>query len=174
MMAAPPIQLVYEGDGRFAPAGGWMARKADQHFVVGQSYALVEHRDRSIATHNHQFAWIADAWANLPEHHQHQPWAQTSEHLRKFALIRTGFCDTQTFPCGSRAEAERWARNLRPMDDYAVVTVEGTTVHRFAAQSQSVRAMGAKRFQESKTAILDYIASLLGVEASELAKAEAA
>ena len=137
---------------------------ADRHFVVDEDYLLVEHHERSQATHNHEFASITDLWKSLPERFSHEPWAQSAEHLRKFALIRTGFCNTQTYACGSRAEAERWAQNLRPLDEYSIVTVEGTTVHRFTAQSQSRRAMGAKRFQESKTAILEYLEDLIGAD----------
>lgn len=166
-----PLQYRYVGEGEFRAVSDYWKRRADKDFVVGEVYQLVEHHERSQSTHNHEFAAIADMWASLPERFKHEPWAQTPEHLRKYALIMTRFCDTQTFTCGSRAEAERWARNLRPLDEYSVVAVEGATVYRFTAQSQSRRAMGAKRFQESKTAILEYIEDLLGVDkgASEAA-----
>jgi len=173
-MAAVPLQFRYEGDGQFVAAAPYFARRADQHYVVGQTYKMVEQYDRSTASHNHQFAWLQDAWLSLPERYRNEPWAQTSEHLRKFALIRTGYCDTQTYACGTRAEAERWAKNLRPFDEYSIVAIEGTTVQRFTAQSQSQRAMGGKRFNESKAAILDFIAALLEVDPATLAKAEAA
>jgi hypothetical protein len=174
MNAAPPIEFRYEGDGQFVASAPYFARLADEHFVVGQRYKLVEQYDRSAASHAHQFAWLHDAWQSLPERYRNEPWAQTSEHLRKYALIRSGYCDTQTYVCGSRAEAERWAKNLRPMDEYSLVVIEGTTVQRFTAQSQSHRAMGGKRFGESKNAILDFIAGLLEVDPAALAKAEAA
>lgn len=174
MSTAPPLEYRYEGEGQFLPTSPYWARRADQHFVVGQAYRMVEHYDRSQASHSHLFAWLHDAWQSLPERYKHENWAQTSEHLRKYALVRTGFCDTQTFACGSRAEAERWAANLRPMDEFSIVVVEGTTVQRFTAQSQSHRAMGGKRFNESKAAILDFIAGLLEVDPRQLEKAEAA
>ena len=156
----PPLNFRWNGDSMVP----WQPRLADRHFVVGEDYLLVEHHERSQVTHNHEFAAVADLWKSLPERYAHEPWAQSAEHLRKFALIRTGFCNTQTYACGSRAEAERWARNLRPLDEYSIVTVEGSTVHRFTAESQSRRAMGAKRFQESKTAILEYLEDLIGVD----------
>jgi hypothetical protein len=127
-------------------------------------YKMVEHHDRSQATHNHEFAAIADLWASLPERYRTSPGRSRPEHLRKFALIMCRYCDTQTYPCNSKAEAERWAKNLRPLDEYSVVKVEGTTVYRFTAQSQAKRAMGAKLFQQSKTAIIEYIEDLIGAE----------
>ncbi len=46
----------------------------------------------------------------------------------------------------------------------ALQGVEGATVYRFTAQSQSRKAMGAKLFQESKTAVLEFIEDLIGIE----------
>ena len=154
----------YEGEGEFRAASTYHERRADLTYVVGEVYPLQVEQQRSQATHNHEFAVIADMWASLPERFKDEPWAQSPEHLRKYALIRCRYCDTQTYACGSRAEAERWARNLRPLDEYSIVTVEGTTVYRFTAQSQSRKAMGAKLFQESKTAVLEFIEDLIGIE----------
>lgn len=154
----PPLYWRWDGE-HLIPLRPTMT---DRHLVVGESYCFVEHHERSTATHNHEFAAIAELWKSLPERYAHEPWAQSAEHLRKFALVRTGFCNTQTYVCGSRAEAERWAQNLRPLDEYSVVSVEGSTVFRFTAESQSRRSMGAKRFQESKTAILEYLEDLIG------------
>ena len=41
------------------------------------------------------------------------------------------------------------------MAEYAVVTVREAVVRVYTAQSQSVKAMGAKAFQDSKTKVLD-------------------
>ena len=173
-MATAPLMLRYEGEGEFRPASGFWAGRADHEYVVGETYKLAPFHDRSQSSHNHEFAVIADMWQSLPEKYRHEPWAQSPEHLRKYALIMCRYCNTQTFTCGSRAEAERWAKNMRPLDEYSVVTWEGSTVYRFTAQSQSKRAMGAKLFQESKTAILEYIEDLIGVERGETARSEAA
>jgi len=141
---------------------------ADQQYVVGEGYWLTPYEERSAATHDHQFAWLDDAWRNLPEQYQFEPWAQSKTHLRKYALIRTSFCTTEQFPCQSRAEAERWASRLRADDSYCVVTITGTIVNRFRAESQSRRAMDGKRFQASKQAIIEFIEGLLGVEPGTL------
>jgi hypothetical protein len=163
-MSTVPLLFRYEGAGDWSAVSGYYAKRADQAYVVGEVYPLSVEQQRSLATHNHEFAAIADLWGSLPERFKDEPWAQSAEHLRKYALIRCRYCDTQTYTCGSRAEAERWASNLRPFDEYSIVTVEGTTVYRFTAQSQSRRAMGAKLFQESKSAVLEFIEDLIGVE----------
>jgi len=165
-----PLRLRYEGDGEFRA----LTNRADELFVVGEVYVMVEDRGRSQTSHNHEFAAIDGLWDSLPERYRSEPWAQSPEHLRKFALIMCRYCNTQTYPCGSKAEAERWAANLRPLDEYSVVQIEGTTVYRFTAQSQAKRAMGAKIFQESKSAILAYLEDLIGAKPGSAAQARAA
>lgn len=169
-----PMLFRYCGEGEFQPASEYWGSKADASYVVGEVYKLAPFEDRSQASHNHEFAVIADMWASLPDRFKHEPWAQSPEHLRKYALIMCRYCDTQTYACGSNAEAQRWAKNMRPFDEYSVITIEGTTIYRFVAQSQSKRAMGAKRFQESKTAIIEYLEDLLGVERGASRGSEAA
>ena len=68
------------------------------------------------------------------------------------------------FVASSKAEATRLAAFLRPIDDYAVVSVDHCVVTVWTAQSQSMKAMGKEAFQESKTKVLDYVGSLLGIE----------
>jgi hypothetical protein len=165
MSEAPPIRFAWDGES-MTPMGRY-ARIADAHYVVGETYQLVPHQDRSKKTHNHQFAEIEEAWQNLPEHLAER--FPSPEHLRKFALIKSGFCDSQTVVCGSRAEAIRWAAVLRPIDEFSVVTVEGSTVTRYTAKSQSMRAMGKQVFQASKSAVLDVLAGMLDVTPAALA-----
>ena len=93
-----PIMMRWDGEA-FFPASQYWARKADQDFVVGEVYTIAEHKDRSQNSHNHEFAVVADLHASIPERFAHEPWAQTPEHLRKFALIMTRYCNTETFPC---------------------------------------------------------------------------
>jgi hypothetical protein len=126
---------------------------AEKQFVDGQFYNMVVEESRSANTHRHQFAEIHDAWLNLPEH-----WAAhfpTSEHLRKYALIKAGFCDVEDYPHGK-------PRRLA-IDTYSIVVVgeHATTVYR--AKSQSRKAMGAKDFQASKQAVLDIISAMIEV-----------
>ena len=135
-------------------------------------------RGRSMTSHRHQFAWVKDAWQNLPEALMDRPWAETPETLRKHALIATGYHQSYTLDCGAEATARRVKAALvaaeAKTNGYALGRVRGPVVTVWTPESQSVRAMGCKRFQESKTAIMDWIAAQIGVTPEELVKGDAA
>jgi hypothetical protein len=147
-------------------------RRADKEFVVGECYSLIQQEERSAASHRHEFAWLKESWLSLPEHLADK--FPSPEHLRKFALIRAGYSDSHTITCRSKAEATRVAAFIRPIDEFAVVIVQGTTVTRYTAKSQSKRAMGAKEFYESKERIMEVVARMIGVKPQELPQARAA
>lgn len=164
-----PLLFRYEGEGEFRAASEYWAKRADLAYVIGETYKLIEHRDRSLSSHNHFFALISEAWQNLPDHLLEE--YPTAEHLRKKMLIRCGYADERSIVCASKAEAQRVAAFIKPMDEYAVVIVREAVVRVYTAQSQSMKAMGAQAFQESKTKVLDAIADLLGVEREQLGRA---
>lgn len=133
-------------------------------------YDVSAEKRRSDRTHRHEFAWLNEAHASLPE-----PLARlypSVEHLRKAALIATGWCSTTDYVCGSRAEAARWAVNLRrELDAYAVVEISESVIRVHKARSQARNAMGAAEFQASKSAVLEWVAGLLDVAPADLAVA---
>lgn len=138
----------------------------------GETVFVEIERIRSEATHRHQFAWLKEAWANLPESVAFEPWAQSPEALRKYALVATGFYEEVIIECGSDKMVRTVASELRKAraksEGYAVAVIrDGVAVVRWP-QSQSYKAMGRERFQASKTAIMDWIADLLGVSPEEL------
>jgi len=148
-------------------------RQADQQFCVGESYRLAPIEDRSDISHNHEFAWLREAWASLPEALSDQ--FPSPAVLRKWALIRAGYCDVTDHVCQFKTEAARTAVLLSAQtDDYAIIAVEDKTVRVFKARSQSRKAMDKAEFQASKTAIMDVIAGLLDVEPEALADLRAA
>jgi hypothetical protein len=163
-----PAPILFEWNGEAMVPLRRFAKQCDREFVVHEVYRLEAVAERSMSSHNHEFAWLHDAWLSLPERYQFEPWAQSSEHLRKYALIRKGFCTTEQFACATRAEAMRLAAILRSDDEYCLVSVEGSIVSRFRALSQSKRSMGAKQFQASKQSIIDFVASLLEIEPRDL------
>jgi hypothetical protein len=170
-MNSAPIQFLWDGEA-MVPASRFWAGRADRQFVVGEHYTLVEHHERSDASHNHYFAAIKNGFDSLPDYMKGL--YPTAEHLRKKALIRTGYRDERDIVLSSKADAERVAAFMEPTDEYAVVVTAACVVRVWTAKSQSKKAMGAKEFQASKTAVLDFIDDLLGVERGATARSEAA
>lgn len=166
-----PIQFQWAGDA-MVPVSPFWQKRADQAFVVGERYQLVEQHDRSVNSHRHFFATIRDAHGNLPDELLDQ--YPTPEHLRKRALVMKGYRDERSIVCKTAAEALRIAAFIKPMDDFAVVTVRDAVIRVWTAKSQSVKAMGAKEFQASKQDVLDFCDDLLGVERGSTARSEAA
>lgn len=144
-------------DGVMAPVGRYASQKLlDATFTVGETYLLSPFEQRSKASHAHYFAQLADLFANLPEDFDED--VPSVEHMRKWALIRTGWRNTRTIACSSHAKAMKLAAWIRPLDDegYSIVVVDGSTVHHMTAQTQAHRAMGKAAFQKSKDDVLGY------------------
>lgn len=127
---------------------------------------MVALEERSDKTHNHEFAFVGEAWKTLPETVADE--FPTPEHLRKRALIATGFYHETIIDVGTLAGALRVASYVRSSDDFAHVVTRGGVVVVRKAKSQSRKAMGKADFQTSKTAILEWISNLLNVEAKTL------
>jgi hypothetical protein len=159
-----PVTFTWDGD-TMVPLPRF-ARLCDKRFVVGETYPLDVAEPRSRASHNHYFAAVHDAWLNLREEYAED--FPSDEHLRKWCLIRAGYADKRSTVCASKAEAQRIAAFIKPIDGFAVVTVSEAVVTVYTAQSQSVKAMGAKVFQESKQKVLDTLADMIGVDTAEL------
>lgn len=157
------------------PTGHYGLSAAREAMEPGDVVIVEIDHPRSQNSHRHQFAEINEAWRHLPESLQEAPWAASPETLRKHALIATGFADTYSIDCGAKATAERVRMALASAEagkhGYAIAKVRGPLVVVWTPQSQSMRAMGGKRFQESKQAVLDWIAAQIGVETEELRRA---
>jgi len=160
--------LPYRWSGEaFEPLPGFRKR-ADAAFVVGQVYHMEPVEERTAKTHRHFFACVNEAWQSLPADFAER--FPTPEALRKFALIKAGFADSRQIVAASQAEALRLAAFIRPMDEYAVVSVSGAVVTVWTAQSQSTRAMDKATFKASKDGVLAAIEELLDLEPGMLGK----
>lgn len=164
MSDAIPISLTYLGAGKFEASSKHWAALADKHYGAGEVCRLVPHEERSINSHNHAFARIEELWSNLPDELLSE--YPTPTHLRKKMLIRVGYCTERVVVCSTKADAVRVAAFAAPIDTYSIVIPKDNVVKILTAESMSRRAMGAKRFNESKTAVLQAIEDLLGVEHS--------
>lgn len=159
MSELPAINLRYEGVNVFRAIS---PRDCDRHFVVGETAAWEPRPDRSDKSHAHYFAVINDAWASLPETMAGR--FPSSEHMRKWALIKAGYCNTDAIVLESPMDAMAVAAYARRRDGYAVVSVVGNVVTTYTAQSQSKKAMGRKAFGESKQRVLDVLSELVGAD----------
>jgi hypothetical protein len=167
MTTPRPFKCVW-ADGVFRPATPWHVRECAERFGEGEIVTLDQHEERSMASHGHYFAALNEAWQNLPESVAQQ--FLSFEHFRKTCLIRCGYANERQFVAGSKAEASRLAAFMRPLDEYAIVAPKECVVSVWTAKSQSMKAMGNAEFQDSKSKVLEYAASLVGVSLRELLK----
>jgi len=160
-----PIPFRWDGE-TFRPVGSRAQKECDAAFTIGEVHTLVEVQQRSLASHKAYFASLHEAWKNLDDD-QMQRWPD-SEHLRHYALIKCGYATQRQIIASSKAEAQRLAAFIRPVNTYALIEVRDCVVTEWTAESQSFRSMGKQRFEESKRAVLDYVASLIGVTTGDL------
>lgn len=166
-MTDMPIQFQWDGEA-MVPASRFWGREADKQFVVGQRYRMAEEHERSTVSHNHEFAFIKTAWDSFSDELLQQ--FPSPEHLRKFGLIRKGFCITKQYAFPSASEAKRFAAGLKEnVDEYTLIAVDRGVVTVSNAMSQSKKAMGKERFQASKQSLLEYVAEISGIEPEALA-----
>lgn len=157
--------IIYRSTGEgFAPSTNYQAHLHGQQYPEGTLVALVPFYQRSDKSHDHYFAALHDMWVSLPEELSAD--FPNEEVLRAHALIRTGYCNKRQLVCRSAADAERTAAFLRPSQPMAIIEATGSVVTEWTAESQAYRAMGKKRFQESKDAVLEYVNGLLEQKAA--------
>lgn len=166
-MSHAPLDFVWDNDAQvLRPYSPYWARRAASVWGPGEILRIVNQQERSVATHRHYFASIHEAWANLPPLMADR--FPSDKHLRKWALIKAGYCNTHSLPCGSPDMARKMAALVRPIDEFSIVQVRGSVVEVFTAKSQSMEAMDKKTFRESKEKVLDIIAAEIGLARQEL------
>jgi hypothetical protein len=149
--------MLYEGNGLFRCLHPKRV-KLDVGAVHG--WQMAEHRSK--ASHDHFFAIINEAWKNLPEDMGDD--FPSPEHLRKWALIKAGYCSETRIACANNNEAMTLATKAKAMDKYSIVAIDGKSVTIWTADSQRRDAMGRQAFQEAKERALHIISNLLGVD----------
>lgn len=158
--------LRYMGDGEFRALH---PKLTDRELVVGevQRWEIVQERSRK--SHDHFFVVLHDAWMNLPE--SLVLGFPNETILRKHCLIKKGYCQVHRFACKTKAEAVAAMKTIRAIDQYAVCEINGTVLTAWIAESQSKPAMGGKRFQQSKSDVLDALSEMLGADVAEAGRA---
>jgi hypothetical protein len=150
-------------DGVFIPADS-IAKYCDEVFGEGEIVTFERHEEVSAASRGHYHACIAEAWKNLPERDERFP---TENALRKWALIRSGYCTKTEIVLDTPEQAATVAAFTGNAEGVIIVVRENVVV-KYTAMSQSAQAMGKQVFQQSKDAVLDTIAELIAVKRKKL------
>lgn len=166
-----PVRFMWTNDHVMRPMERF-ASLARKQFQVGEVYSLEVREARSSASHAHYFACVDDAWENLSPEQTEQ--FKTSDHLRGWALIETGFYIEEVTECGTHEEALHVAAitrrlfNRKAPELYIEIRVKGNIVVERYPRSQALQAMDKDEFQRSKTAVLNLLADSIGVTRKEL------
>ena len=127
------------------------------------------HEDRSEETHSHYFAILHEIWQSLPDDLAAR--FPDTEALRGWCLCREGYCDASSIVCDTEVDCQRVAALCAKLHKHSITVVNGKTLQVFIPRSQSYKAMGAKLFASSKTAVLSRAAAMIGIyDLAELAK----
>lgn len=158
------LPLRYEGDGMFR-----CLHPKRLTVAVGEvhGWQMAEHRSK--ASHDHFFACVSEAWKNLPEDMADD--FPSPDHLRKWALIKAGFCSETRIVCANNSEAMTLAAKAKIMDRFSLVAIDGKTVTIWTADSQRKDAMGRQAFQEAKDRALHIISEMIGTDVAALRQA---
>lgn len=164
-MTQPPRRFRFMWrDGVFVPENR-IAAYCDEEFGEGEIVTFERHEDRSMASHNHYFACIQTAFDNLPEAQDSR--FPTPDALRKWALIRAGYCTESTIVCDTPEQAQLVAA-FTGWSEGIIIVVRENIVKKYVAKSQSMKAMNKDEFQRSKVDVLDTIAELIEVSRKRL------
>jgi hypothetical protein len=161
MSDTTPFPLSWDGE-CFKPPTPYWQNKADQRFVIGMKYLMIEQLERSINAHRHYFVTLHEAWQNLPEDKTSE--FPSLEHFRKRGLVATGWRDETVIVLEDSEQAERAASLVQELDSFLVVVKHDNTVTVLTPKSQSLREMGSKDFQKSKRDVLGWAWALVGVD----------
>lgn len=162
-MKAPRKFVMMWRDGVFIPSDRIKAY-CDEAFGEGEVVSFERHEERSTASHNHYFACVQEAWSNLPEQDERFP---TPDALRKWALIKNGYCTKSEAVLDTPEQAATVAAFTGNAEG-VIIVVRENVVTKYTAMSQSTAAMGKSEFQKSKDLVLDTIAELIAVKRRRL------
>lgn len=162
------VPLQYLGEGEFRSTSGH-ARRCDKMLVIGETLTWEEIKLRSMKSHDHFFVCVNESWKNLPEAVAME--YPSSEHMRKRALIKAGYCTQTHIVCRDHHSAIQASALMLGLDEYLMIEIVGLVVTVWKAESQSLKSMGAKKFQKSKDDCLSMISDIAGFDASKAQEA---
>lgn len=138
----------------------------DRMYAEGEIFDMEGIKPRNMSSHRHYFASVKTAWDNLPEEKMRE--YPSPEHLRKRALIVTGYCTIRDHICETEEQANSFQAFLGGLLEYDFVERKGNIVRVYSPRSQSEHAMDGDEFRKSKRDVLDALARLLGTSTNRL------
>jgi hypothetical protein len=146
-------------------------RLCSAQFVVNEEYPMMLVENRSLASHNHFFACLEEAYSNLAEEYAQE--FDSSEHLRAWCLCMEGFCTQTRYELNTAADARTLRDVLKAQDKATIVKIHGPVVIVYTPESQAMygpNKMIKERFEASKAAVLARAASMARTTPAELKK----
>jgi hypothetical protein len=126
---------------------------------------IPEQKQRSPQNHSHYFAALHDSWLNLPEAISGE--FPSPEHLRKYALIKAGYCSITKMVCRFNKDAVEAANFISQIDEFALCNIAANVVTVYRARSQSYKSMGKEQFAKSKSDVLEIASSMVGADVAQ-------
>jgi hypothetical protein len=161
-----PVEFIW--DGNVMIPNPRFKRLCDQQFAINEAYPLVILENRSMASHNHYFAALQEGFNNLAEEYAQE--FDSAEHLRHWCLCKSGFCTTTTYVLNTAEDARKLRDALKKENASTIVGVTGNVAKVYTPESQSMAAMKRERFEASKTAVLELVASMARTTPTQLKK----
>jgi hypothetical protein len=162
-----PIICIWDGQ-HMIPLPRFERLCASQ-FVVNEEYPLMLVENRSLASHNHYFASLTEAFDNLAEEYAQE--FDSVEHLRAWCLCMEGFCTQTRYELNTAADARVLRDVLKVQDKATIVKINGSVAIVYTPESQAMygpNRMHKDRFQASKDAVLARAASMARTTPAEL------
>lgn len=156
------VPMIYEGNGKFSASSIYHKMRCEKMFGAGQEITFEELGDRNMNRHRMYFARLKELWLTLPESMAED--FPSPEALRKFALVRTGYCTQKKIVCRSNQDAIETAAFIESLGTYVICEVVMRVLTIWVPQSQAVRNMGKSEFDKSVTDVLDYCERLVRSE----------
>lgn len=165
------LRLRHLGDGHWQAAGPADLQRS-REYPVGSSASFDEQKARSSAQERRWFGILKTTWDNMDDHLRRR--FPDPEALRKWALIRAGWCESREFVAEGEEAAALTAAGLRWAEPYSIVVQAGNVVFAYRAKSQGRKAMGRQQFAEFTERGLAHISELLGCDVDDIPWQEAA
>lgn len=167
------VNLKYLGDGRLTAAHQTDWHVLKENLQEGDIVAMTEDAGRSMKQHRWLFACIRKAYDTLPERQISR--FPSEEHLRKYALIKAGWCDVHQQAFSSPVNAELAAKAFKvganlttEGKNFTLAIANGNIVTYAVPRSISFKACKGQAWETVCQGVVDYLCELVGCDVTQL------